>query len=488
MTVYLVGAGPGDPGLITVRGLELVRRAEVLVYDRLIGNELLDEAPQDCILIDASKRPDHHTMTQEEIDASLVEHGGAGRLVVRLKGGDPFVFGRGGEEALALSAAGIPFEVVPGISSAIAAPAYAGIPVTHRNVAAQLAIITGHERPGKETSEIDWDVLARFAGTLVFLMGVGRLALIAEALIAAGKDPATPAAVVQSGTLPAQRTVTAPLSEIAAVAREAAIQAPAVTVIGQVAGLRDGIAWAEVRPLHGRTIAVTRARAQSSALVSRLRDLGARVIEAPTIRIEPIDGPPLRGAGYDLVCVTSTNTPRLLLDRLGGDARSLAGVQVAAVGPGTAAALRACGIVADVVSERFLGEGLVEALGADLRGRRVLVARAEEAPDALPDGLRAAGATVEIVALYRTLREAPRDLDAALAADAVAFSAASTVRNLAAALDGRDPARVRAISIGPVTSEAVRAHGFELVAEAAQHDLDGLVETIVEWLGNQQRA
>ena len=306
VTVYLVGAGPGDPGLITVRGLDLVRRAEVLVYDRLIGNELLDEAPPGCILIDASKRPDHHTMTQEEIDACLVEHGGAGRLVVRLKGGDPFVFGRGGEEALALAGAGIPFEVVPGISSAIAAPAYAGIPVTHRNVAAQLAIITGHERPGKETSEIDWDVLARFAGTLVFLMGVGRLALIAEALIAAGKDPATPAAVVQSGTLPAQRTVTAPLSEIAAVARAAGIQAPAVTVVGHVAGLRDGIAWAEARPLHGRTIAVTRARAQSSSLVVRLRDLGARVIEAPTIRIEPIDGPPLRGADYDVVCVTST--------------------------------------------------------------------------------------------------------------------------------------------------------------------------------------
>ena len=211
MTVYLVGAGPGDPGLITVRGLELLRRAEVLVYDRLVGTELLDEAPPGCLLVDASKRPDHHTMTQEEIDACLVEHGLAGRLVVRLKGGDPFVFGRGGEEAQALSAAGVPFEVVPGITSAIAAPAYAGIPVTHRGVAAQMAIITGHERPGKETSELDWDVLARFGGTLVFLMGVGRLPAIAKALIAAGKDPDTPAAVVASGTLPSQRTVTGPL-------------------------------------------------------------------------------------------------------------------------------------------------------------------------------------------------------------------------------------------------------------------------------------
>ena len=254
-------------------------------------------------------------------------------------------------------------------------------------------------------------MLARFAGTLVFLMGVGRLAAIANALIAAGKDPDTPAAVVASGTLPAQRTVTAPLSPIASVAEEAGIQAPAVTVVGHVAGLRDGIAWAEARPLHGRTIAVTRARAQASTLVARLRDLGARVVECPTIRIEPIEGEPLRGSDFDLVCLTSPNAPRLLLDRLGGDARSLAGCRVAAVGPGTAAALRDCGIVADVVAERSIGEGLVEALGPDLRGVRVLVARAEEARDTLPEGLRAAGALVEVVPLYRTLRDVPRDLE-----------------------------------------------------------------------------
>jgi uroporphyrinogen III methyltransferase/synthase len=488
MTVYLVGAGPGDPGLITVRGLELLRRAEVLVYDRLIGSELLDAAPAGCLLVDASKRPDQHTMTQDEIDACLVEHGLAGRLVVRLKGGDPFVFGRGGEEAQALSEAGVPFEVVPGITSAIAAPAYAGIPVTQRGVAAQLAIVTGHERPGKETSEIDWDVLARFSGTLVFLMGVGRLEAIADALIAAGKDPETPAAVVASGTLPTQRTVSSTLSGIAAAAREGEIEAPAVTVIGGVAGLRDGIAWAEARPLHGRTIAVTRARAQASVLVGRLRDLGARVVECPTIRVEPIAGEPLRGSDYDLVCVTSPNAPRLLLDRLGGDARSLAGCRVAAVGPGTAAALRECGIVADVVAERSVGEGLVEALTPELRGLRVLVARAEEARDTLPEGLAAAGASVVVVPLYRTVREVPRDLESALSADAVAFSAASTVRNFVAAVDGRSLERVRAISIGPVTSEACRANGIEVVAEAWKHDLDGLVDAIVSTLGNQQRA
>ena len=487
MTVYLVGAGPGDPGLITVRGLELLRRAEVLVHDRLVGTELLDEAPPGCLLVDASKRPDHHTMTQEEIDACLVEHGLAGRLVVRLKGGDPFVFGRGGEEAQALSAAGVPFEVVPGITSAIAAPAYAGIPVTHRGVAAQMAIITGHERPGKETSELDWDVLARFGGTLVFLMGVGRLPAIAKALIAAGKDPDTPTAVVASGTLPSQRTVTGPLHLIAAVAEEGGIEAPAVTVVGPVAGLRDGIAWAEARPLHGRTVAVTRARAQASTLVARLRDLGARVVECPTIRFETIEGEPLLGSDFDLVCVTSPNTPRLLLDRLGGDARALAGCRVAAIGPGTAAALRACGIVADVVAERSVGEGLVEALGPDLRGVRALVARAEDARDTLPEGLRAAGALVEVVPLYRTLRDVPRDLEAAWAADVVAFSAASTVRNYVAAFDGRPLDHVRAVSIGPVTSEACRAHGIEVIAEAREHDLDGLVQAIIETLARRPR-
>ncbi len=487
MTVYLVGAGPGDPGLITVRGLELLRRAEVLVYDRLVGSELLDEAPAGCLLVDASKRPDQHTMTQQEIDACLVEHGLAGRLVVRLKGGDPFVFGRGGEEAQALSAAGVPFEVVPGITSAIAAPAYAGIPVTHRGVAAQMAIITGHERPGKETSDIDWDVLARFGGTLVFLMGVGRLAAIAHALIAAGKDPDTPTAVVSSGTLPAQRTITAPLSLIASVAEEAGIEAPAVTVVGPVAGLRQGIAWAEARPLHGRTVAVTRARAQASTLVARLRDLGARVVECPTIRVETIEGEPLRGSDFDLVCLTSPNTPRLLLDRLGGDARTLAGCRVAAIGPGTAAALRACGIVADVVAERSIGEGLVEALGPDLRGVRALVARAEDARDTLPDGLRAAGALVEVVPLYRTLRDVPRDLEVAWGADVVAFSSASTVRNFVAALEGRPLDHIRAVSIGPVTSEACREHGIEVVAEAKDHDIDGLVEAIVGVLAPKRR-
>ncbi len=488
MTVYLVGAGPGDPGLITARGLELLRRADVVLHDRLSGEALLDETRPGATLIDVGKAPGRAAMTQEEINAALVEHGATGAEVVRLKGGDPFVFGRGGEEALALVQAELPFEVVPGVTSAIAAPAYAGVPVTHRHLAAQFAVVTGHEEPGKAESDVDWDGLARFPGTLVLLMGVGRLAAIVERLLAGGRDPAQPAAVVASGTLAAQRSLQTTLAELPAAVAAAGIRPPAVTVIGDVAGLRERLAWAEARPLHGRTIVVTRARAQASRLVARLRDLGAAVVEVPTIRIEPLDGPAIDPAPYDVVCVTSPNAPRLLLERIGGDARALAGTTVAAIGPGTAAALRDVGLVADVVAERFVAEGLLEALGGAVAGRRVLVARAEEARDALPEGLRATGATVDVVALYRTLREPPRRPERALAADAVTFTSSSTVQGFVDALPGRDLSGVRAVSIGPITSEAARAAGLDVVAEAARHDVDGLVETLIETLGADRRA
>ena len=422
-------------------------------------------------------------MTQAQIDACLVGLGREGlETVVRLKGGDPFVFGRGGEEALALRAARVAFEVVPGVTSAISAPAFAGIPVTHRGLAAQFAVVTGHEEPGKETSELDWDVLARFGGTLLFLMGVGRLGAIASSLIEAGKDPATPCAVVASGTTAAQRTVRAPLAEIAAAVAAAGVGAPAVTVVGAVAELHEAIAWAEARPLHGRRLVVTRAREQASALSARLRELGAEVVEVPLIRTVPIDGPTLEPGAYDLVCVTSARAPRLLLDRIGGDARALAGRRVAAIGPGTAAALRDVGLVPDVVAERAVAEGLLDALDPDLSGLRVLVARAEDARDTLPDGLRARGAAVEVIALYRTVREAPRDPSRALGADAVLLTSASAARNLAAALAGNDIAGLRCVAIGPVTAATAREAGFEVVAEAETHDLDGLVAALLRTL------
>jgi len=488
VTVYLVGAGPGDPRLITVRGEDLLRRAEVIVYDRLVGDALLDLARADCLLIDAGKGPGDVTLTQEQTTQLLIEHGRRGALVVRLKGGDPFVFGRGGEEAQALREAGVAYEIVPGITSAISVPAYAGVPVTHRDLAAQVTIVTAHERPGKPRADVDWAVLAGLPGTLVVLMGVARLGPVAAALIAGGKAPETPVCVTQSGTTAAQRSVVGSLATIASDVQAAGIRSPAVTLIGAVAALREQLAWAESRPLHGRRIVVTRARAQASGLVARLRDLGAEVDECAVIRIEPVAGPPIDAAGYGLVCVTSPNAPRLLIERCGGDARAFAGATVAAIGQGTAAALREVGLVADVVAERSFAGGLLEALPGDLAGVRALVARAEEAPDTLPEGLRAAGADVDVVPLYRTLAARPRHPERLLAADAVAFTSSSTVTRFAEALAGHDLARVRGVSIGPVTSSTARERGVGLIAEALEHDLDGLVAALLQVLSEPPEA
>ena len=488
MTVYLVGAGPGDPRLITVRGADLLRRADVIVYDRLAADSLLDLARPECELIDAGKGPGDVTLSQDETTQVLIEHGRRGVLVVRLKGGDPFVFGRGGEEAQALRQARIEYEIVPGISSAIAVPAYAGVPVTHRDLAAQVTIVTAHERPGKPRADVDWAALAGLPGTLAVLMGVARLGPVASALIAAGKPPGTPVCVTQSGTTAAQRSVVGTLATIAGDVEAAGIRSPAVTVIGAVAGLREQLAWAERRPLHGRRIVVTRARAQASGLVERLRDLGAEVDECAVIRIEPLKGDAIDARAYGLVCVTSPNAPRLLLERCGGDARALAGVTVAAIGPGTAAALREVGLIADVVAERFVAEGLLEALPGDLGGVRALVARAEEARDTLPQGLRAAGAEVDVVPLYRTVAAAPRHPERMLTADAVAFTASSTVTRFAEALAGRDLSRVRGVSIGPVTSATARELGVGVIAEAAEHDLDGLVRALLQVLSQPPQA
>ena len=481
MTVYLVGSGPGDPGLITVRGLDLVRRADVLVLDRLAGDQIPLEARPDCVRIDAGKAPGRVAMTQDEINACLVEHGRTGKLVVRLKGGDPFVFGRGSEEAEALHAAGVDYEVVPGLSSSIAGPESAGIAVTHRGLSTHVTIVTGHEDPAKPETQTDWAALAKAGGTLVVLMGVGRLAQIADALIAGGRPASTPVGIVERATLPTQRVTTGELGTIAATAEAAGVTSPAVTVIGDVVAVRDLIGWGERSPLAGRVIAVTRARAQADGLTRRLLDLGAKVISAPVIRTEPVDGPPIDPRGFDLVVVTSPNTPPLLLERIGGDARALAGVEVAAIGPGTAAALREIGIVADVVSDRAVAEGLLDVLEDRVAGRRVLIARAEDARDLLPEGLTHAGATVELAVLYRTVFAVPDG--GAPAADCVTFTSASTARAFAAAFPDADLDAVRGVSIGPVTSAAMRELGIPIAAEADAHDLDGLVAAVVELLG-----
>ncbi len=473
-TVYLVGAGPGDPGLLTVRAVELIGTADVILYDRLIPPEALAHARADAEIVYVGKEGEGPQFPQDETHRLLLDHARAGRDVVRLKGGDPFVFGRGGEEALVLAEAGIPFEVVPGVTAGVAAPAYAGIPVTHREVAGGVAFVTGHESAG---SEIDWAGLAGFPGTLVFYMGVRTLPRIAEQLIANGRPPDQPAAVVERGTLPGQRTVAATLADVAERASAEGIRAPAITLVGDVAGLRERLAWLESRPLHGRTVAVTRARAQASALATRLRALGAAVVEAPAIRIEPLTEPLPPLDGYDLVCVTSPNGADLLLDRV-RDARAFAGRTVAAIGPGTARALRARGIEADVVPERAVAEGLVKAL-ADVPLARVLVARAAEGRDVLPDALRERGAQVDVVALYETVAEPLDDAtrDAAGAADYLLFTSASSVRFFAAAGGSLDGPRL--VSIGPATSDELRAHGAEPDLEADPHTPDGMIEALL---------
>ncbi len=475
--VHLVGAGPGDPGLLTVRAVELLEQADVVLYDRLIPPEALAHAGAGAEIVYVGKEGEGPQFPQEDTHRLLLEHARAGKRVVRLKGGDPFVFGRGGEEALVLHEAGIPFEVVPGVTAGVAAPAYAGIPVTHRELASGVAFVTGHEDPSKPGTAIDWAALARFPGTLVFYMGVRSLPRIAERLVAEGRPATEPVAVVERGTLPGQRTVLATLGDVAERAAAERIRAPAITLVGDVAGLREQLAWLEARPLHGRTIAVTRARAQASALAARLRNLGAAVVEAPAIRIAPLDHPlpPLRQ--FDLVCVTSPNGAELLLDRL-RDARELAGITVAAIGPGTARALRERGVEPDVVPDRAVAESLVEAL-SDLHVDRALIARAAEGRDVLPDALRARGVEVSIAELYETVAE-PLDDDAraaATGADYLLFTSASSVRFFAQAAGTLEGPRL--VSIGPATSEELRAHGAEPDLEADPHTPDGLIDAVL---------
>jgi uroporphyrinogen III methyltransferase/synthase len=477
VTVYLVGAGPGDPGLLTVRAAELIARADVILHDRLIPPGVLEAAPAGAELVYVGKQGGGPQMPQEQIDRLLVQYGTGGRTVVRLKGGDPFVFGRGGEEALVLRNAGIPYEVVPGITAGIAAPAYAGIPVTHRELASGVAFITGHEDPEKPETALDWPALAAFPGTLVFYMGVRALPRIAERLVAGGRPSDEPVAVVERGTLPGQRTVLATLADIAERAAAEHIKAPAITLVGPVAALQEQLAWLQTRPLHGRTVAVTRARAQASALAARLRDLGADVVEAPAIRTQALDATLPDPRGYDLLCVTSPTGAERLFDHL-RDARDLAGVTVAAIGPGTARALRARGVEADVVPERAVAEGLVEALEG-IPIRRALIARAAEGRDLLPDALRACGAEVDIVALYETVAE-PLDeaaRAAAAGADYVLFTSASSVRFFAAAGGSLDGPRLA--SIGPATSAELREHGAEPDLEADPHTPDGLIAALL---------
>ena len=491
--VYLVGAGPGDPGLFTIRGRELLAACDAVVYDALANPALL--AGVEAERYDVGKRGGNvDSARQDEINALLVRLAREGKRVVRLKGGDSFVFGRGSEEAQALATSGISFEVVPGVTAGIAAPAYAGIPVTHRGIATSVTFVTGHEDPTKGAPTIDWDALARAGGTLVLYMGMRSLPRIVAALREAGRADDTPAAAVQWGTHASQRTVVATLATIEQCAAAAGMEAPVIFVIGEVVRLRDEIAWFERRPLFGWRVLVTRAQMPSSTLARLLENAGADVVEVAATRIEPLDPGRLRAVishldAYDWLVFTSQNGVDqfwTVLRDCGLDARALAGSRVVAVGPATGDALLTRGIAVDVTPERFVAEGVLEALAQydDLRGSRVLYVAAEGARDVLPNGLTALGARVDVVPIYRSAPD-PESQEAmrrfAASGDErslVAFTSASAVRAFVDAV-GTEARRVGVASIGPATSAAAREAGLEISIEAAPSTIPSLVEAII---------
>lgn len=495
-TVYLVGAGPGDPGLLTLRGLECLRRADVVLYDGLVNPILLRHskarAERTCRVSDGRER----RLDQEEINRRLIAAAQAGKTVVRLKGGDPFVFGRGSEEAAALAAARVPFEVVPGVTAAVAAGEYAGFSVTHRDHASAVAFITGHEDPAKGSPSLDYRVLAAFPGTLVFYMGWHRLSQIAEALIVAGKNAATPVAVISHASLPSQQTVTAPLGIIAEQVASAGLRPPSLIVIGECVRQREQLAWFEKRPLFGRRIGVTRADEQADAQIDRIYELGGEAVLMPTLEIEPpetwnaVDEVLRRVGEFDWIVFTSANGVRALLGRLwelGGDSRRLGRARLAAIGPSTAAALGEFQLRADVVPETYRAEHLAAALCPQIVGQKVLWARANRVRDVLRNELTAAGAQLEEAVVYQhhDVEAWSDDINQRLIAgqlDWIGVSSPAIARNVARLM----PESVRALlgesirvaSISPVTSAACQEVGLPVSAEATEHTWDGMLVAI----------
>jgi uroporphyrinogen III methyltransferase/synthase len=509
-TVYLVGAGPGDPQLLTIGGAAALRKADVVVYDRLVHPSLLDLAPRDAERVYVGKQADQHTLTQDKINGLLYKHALEGRTVVRLKGGDPFVFGRGGEEAEYLIERRISVVVIPGVTSAIAAPAYAGIPITHRDASSSFAVITGHERQGSSESSgreagaaeerRQWDKIAQSADTLVFLMGIESLPRIAENLIRNGRHPDTPVALVRWGTWPGrQETLVGTLSDIAEKARLAGFTAPAVTVVGDVVRWRDKLRWWDVRPLWGKRIVVTRAREQASALTSRLQEVGAEAIEFPVIRIAhppdryaALDSAIGRLAEFDWLLFTSVNGVHAFRDRLAHralDTRALAKAKVAAVGPATSEALLEMGVRADFIPTSFTGEEVAKQFPEDVSGKRVLLARALEGNDALSTILSERGAKVEIAPAYETVLDRGDETEIRGriqegTVDAVTFTSSSTVKNFVTALGPEPPslANVAIACIGPTTAQTARElfqREPDILAE--EFTIDGLVEALLRY-------
>ena len=497
-TVYLVGAGPGDAGLFTMRGAELLKRADVVVYDALVNTDLLRLAPADAEIIYGGKRAKAHAIPQDQLNQLLVDKAKEGKTVVRLKGGDPYLFGRGGEEAQELKAAGVSFEVVPGISSFYSAPNYAGIPVTHRDHCANFTVLTGHEDPNKEESSIDWEQLAKASGTKVVLMGVERIRRITERLIENGMDAETPVAMVRWGTTGRQRSIDGTLSTIADVVEETGFKAPAVTIIGGVASLRSELNWFENRPFFGKRIVVTRTRKQASRLSSQLSELGAEVLEIPTIRVEPaadrqaVVDAMMELNSYSWLVFTSPNGVDMFFDmffKAFPDLRDLGGVRIAAVGPATAAKLKDLHLAVDVMPQKYLTKEVAQAINEfeNVENLKILLARAKVANPDLPKELEELGAIVDDIACYQTVQETEDVTGHAEdfsenGADVITFTSSSTVENFHARFDL--PAMVKKFpdlalaSIGPETSRAIIELGLQPDIEATEHTIAGLVEAL----------
>jgi len=504
--VYLVGAGPGDPGLITVRGKRLLERAEVVVYDYLASKKLLKHAPAGAELIYVGKKGGvKHTFSQDEINQMLVEHAQAGKMVVRLKGGDPFIFGRGGEEVEKLHGAGIAFEVVPGVTSATAAATYAGIPITHRDYTASVAFLTGHEDPTKESSNIDWAKLSTGAGTLIIYMGIKNLPVIVAKLIKHGRDPKTPVAVVRWASTPDQRSVVGTLETITQVVTDAGIKPPSLIIVGEVVKLRETIDWYEKRPLFSKKIIVTRTREQASELVAGLEEYGANCLECSTIHIKPVDSYAIldeeleRLEEYHWILFTSLNGVKYFFERLyskGMDARDLKGPDLAVVGKSTADLLLQYGLNADLIPSTFTGEGLAEGLlDQGVEGRNILIPRALHAREILPETLRGAGAQVTVAPVYENCpekgdKESLREELQNGGVEMVTFTSSSTVRNFLAMIDAENQdelktimAGIRIATIGPITAKTVTDNGLQVDIQPEEHTIPGLIKAIVDYYG-----
>lgn len=502
--VYLIGAGPGDPGLITVKGLECVKKADVIIYDYLANERILDHRRPDAELIYVGKQGSRHTLPQNEINSLIVKKAKEGKIVARLKGGDPFIFGRGGEEAEELVDNGIPFEIVPGVTAATAVPTYAGIPLTHREHTASVAFVTGHEDPTKEESKVHWDRIATGIGTLVFFMGMKNLQNIVDNLVSHGRNPETPVALIQWGTRTDQRVVTGTLSDIVAKVKEAKLGPPAIIVVGEVVRLRQKLNWYESKPLFGKRVVVTRSRGQASIFAEMLIDRGATTIEFPTIDVVPpaswaeLDNAIDTIASYQWVIFTSANAVRFFFERLrsrGKDIRLLKGVSICAVGPKTAESIEQYGLRADLIPSEFKAEGVLAALGGvNVKGWKFLIPRAKVAREIIPDKLRELGAEVTVATAYENVKptsdvERVRKLFQEKKIAAVTFTSSSTVHNFVEILGQKEYKSlldgVTVACIGPVTAKTAEEYGMKIDIMPKEYTLPAFVDAMVEFFRKQ---